>query len=492
MLKMTGISKRFDGIHALRDACLQIERAEVHALVGENGAGKSTLMKVLTGVHPADAGSVFFDGEPFRPKNYRESVQAGISMIFQDTSLFENLTVAENLLFDRLPKNYFGMLSYGKLFAQAKSLLSKLEFDIEPTRKVCNLSVGERQMIEIAKAIARGGKVIVMDEPTAALNAQESEKLFTRIAKLRRSGVSVIYISHRLDEVLRISDRLSVLRDGRTIATHITRNTCQKEVIHQMVGRGVELRPAQQKTERCDRPVVLELDKLAIPGKLREISFSLKAGEILGVAGLRGVGQEHLVGALLGLESAHIGQIRIAGVSLRIKSPIQAIAFGIGYVTDDRKGKGLLLDRNSPYNSTLGAIREITRYGFLQKKLEQRVARKQALQFGMATERLSMPVKYLSGGNQQKVLLARALEKKPNILILNEPTVGIDVGAKEEIYSLLTKLASEGMAIILISSDLLELTALSHRILVMNQKRSASIIPLELASNASIIGAAVT
>ena len=492
LVSMNGITKSFNGVHALRDVSIDVEGGEVHALVGENGAGKSTLMKILAGVNQPDAGAIIFDGQPIRPRDYRESVQAGISMIFQDTSLFENLTVAENLLFDRLPRHWWGTLSFRRLFADAKALLQKLEFDIAADAKVGDLAVGERQMIEIAKALATGAKLVIMDEPTACLNARESERLFGLIEKLKHTDVSVIYISHRLDEVLRISDRLSVLRDGEMIATHRTRDTNQKQVIHQMVGRGVELFVSHRESGYRTEAVVMEVERLAIPGKLCEVSFSIRAGEILGVAGLRGVGQEHLVRALLGLESAYTGGIRIAGAPRRLKSPAQAIACGIAYVTDDRKGKGLLLDRNSAYNGTLGSIDAISRNGFLQKRLERQVARRQATEFAMATDRPAMAVKYLSGGNQQKVMLARALEQKPSILILNEPTAGIDVGAKEEIYNLLGRYASMGMAIILISSDIAELTTLSHRVLVINQKRPAVLIPPQSASDASIIEAAVT
>jgi ABC-type sugar transport system ATPase subunit len=295
-----------------------------------------------------------------------------------------------------------------------------------------------------------------------------------------------------LDEVFRISDRLTVLRDGRSIATHKTANTDQKEVILQMVGRGVETRTAQPELGSNDRPVVLDVDNLAIAGKLREVSFSLMEGEILGVAGLRGVGQEHLIGVLLGLEPNYSGTIRIAGKQTRIRSTMEAVACGISYVTDDRKGKGLLLDRDAAYNGTLGSIQKISRGGFLQAGLEKIVAERQALQFAISTKRPSMPVKYLSGGNQQKVVLARALEQEPKILILNEPTAGIDIGAKEEIHKLLLELTMKGMAIILISSDLPELMALSHRILVLNQKSAARIISPESANDASIIEAAVT
>jgi ABC-type sugar transport system ATPase subunit len=491
LLRMTGITKTFDGIHALRKACLEVERGEIHALVGENGAGKSTLMKTLAGVHPPDAGEIVFEDQPIRPQNYRDSVRAGIRMIFQESCLFENLTVAENLLFERLPRNRFGLLSRQELYGEAKSLLRRLDFPVAPEARVCDLSVGARQMIEIAKAVATGGRLVVMDEPTASLNGQESENLFALIRTLRDAGVSVIYISHRLDEVLRISDRLTVLRDGRTIACHKTEKTDQKEVIREMVGRGVDLSALRRARSENDWPVVLEVEKLEVPGKLHDVTFSMKAGEILGIAGLRGVGQDQLVGALFGLESGYTGSIKIAGIPRRFRSPAQAVACGIAYVTDDRKVKGLLLEKSSSYNSTLGSMEKISRMGFLQERLERQIVQRQTTQLAMAAKHASMPVKYLSGGNQQKVLLARALEQEPKILILNEPTAGIDVGAKEEIYSLLVKFASEGMAILLISSDLAELTVLSGRVLVLNQKRPAVLIPPELASDVSIIEAAV-
>ena len=261
LLKMTGITKRFDGIHALREACLEVGRGEIHALVGENGAGKSTLMKILAGVFRPDTGAMLFEDRRIQPQNYRDSMHAGIRMIFQESCLFENLTVAENLLFDHLPSNRFGLLSRKKLYVEAKSLLRGLDFPIAPEGRVCDLGVGTRQMIEIAKAVAMGGRLVVMDEPTASLNAQESENLFALIRRLRDSGVSVIYISHRLDEVLQISDRLTVLRDGRTIACHKTENTDQKEVIREMIGRRVDLSVVPPARSENDRPVVLEVEK---------------------------------------------------------------------------------------------------------------------------------------------------------------------------------------------------------------------------------------
>jgi ABC-type sugar transport system ATPase subunit len=491
-LKMTGISKRFDGVHAICNASLEIESGEIHALVGENGAGKSTLMKILAGVFPADEGSMLLNDQPIKPRSYQDAVQAGISMIFQETSLFDSLTVAENLFLDRLPCMWGGVLSRRKLFIQAKTLLEKLDFKLLPGAQVRNLTVGERQLIEIAKAVATGAKLIIMDEPTASLNAQESDILFDLIRRLRDTGVSIVYISHRLEEVMQIADRLTVLRDGRVMGTWRTGEISQKEVIQKMVGRTVDLFARRHTANFENQPCALEVKNLTVPGKLAEVSFSLRKGEILGVAGLRGSGQQLLVCALFGLEPDYQGTISVAGQLHRMTSPRQAIALGLGYVTDDRKSEGLLPERSASYNTTLGVIPKISRNGFLRARLERRVSERQIKELAIRVKNRSVPVKHFSGGNQQKVMLARALEQKPQVLILNDPTCGIDVGAKEEIYQLITQFVSAGMSILLVSSELSELLALSDRILVISRKRPGQIIPAELATDASVIEAAIT
>ena len=490
-LSMTGISKKFDGVPALRGACLQVERAEVHALVGENGAGKSTLMKILAGVYPADEGAIHWQGNSLKPRNYHEALQVGISMIFQDPSLFESLSVAENLLLDRLPRHWSGFISYHELWGKADALLREMNFDISARCLVRNLSVAERQLVEITKAVAIGAGLVIMDEPTASLNLQESECLFRLINHLKNSGVSVVYISHRLDEVMQISDRLTVLRDGEVIGTWQTAEISQQAVIQKMVGRSVDLFTSRRRAGLADGAAMLEVDRLSVPGKLTEVSFLLRKGEILGVAGLRGSGQQFLVRALLGVQP-HQGTLRVAGEVCAMKSPRQAAALGLAYVTDDRKSEGLLPEMTASYNGTLGSISEITRGGFLWPRLERQLGDKQIKEFSIRTKSSSIPVKHFSGGNQQKVLLARVLEQKPRILMLNEPTCGIDLGAKEEIYRLIGRLASGGMSILMISSELGELLALADRILVLNNKRPSTIIPSELATDAAVMEAAVT
>lgn len=491
LLQMRGIDKRFGGVHAIRDVSLEFATGEVHAIVGENGAGKSTLMKILAGVVQPDRGSIEFNGHPLMSKGYRERVAAGIHMIFQDTSLFENLTVAENLLFDRLPSNFLGLLSYRRAFTQASAVLERLDFGIPADTKVCELSVGQRQIVEIAKAIGRSGKLVIMDEPTASLDSRESEHLFALIRNLSDGGVTVIYISHRLDEVLRISDRISVLRDGRWIASHETQRTSSQAIIHEMVGRDVNLLSSTPRLVLKQQPV-LEIDHLAVERKLTDTTFSLHPGEILGVAGLRGVGQQVLIDVLMGLEQNYSGAIRVQGKTQKIRSPTAAMALDIASVTDDRKGKGLLLERDAGYNGTLTCIDQISTWGILRSELEAEMAAHQAAAFHISAHGTSLPVKLLSGGNQQKVLLARALEQKPKILLLNEPTAGIDIGAKEEIYRLLVELSASGTAILLISSDLQEIRALSDRVLVLNQKRPTTLLSRTGASDESIMEAAVT
>ena len=488
---MKSISKRFDGVHALRGASLQVKRGEVHALVGENGAGKSTLMKILAGVWSADEGAIVWQGHSIKPGNYREARQAGISMIFQDPGLFESLTVAENLLLDRLPRRWYGLINYQELWQQADSLLGKLEFDLSSRCLVRKLSIAERQLVEITKAVAIGAQLVIMDEPTASLNGQESEYLFRLMKQLRSSGVSIVYISHRLDEVMQISDRLTVLRDGQVIGTWQTGEISQQTVIQKMVGRSVDLFTSRRKEGFRDGNAVLEVEKLSVPGKLTEVSFTLRKGEILGVAGLRGSGQQFLVRALLGMQ-AYEGTIKVAGEGHSMRSPRQAAALGLAYVTDDRKSEGLLPEMTASYNGTLGVISAITRCGFLRPRLERQLGDKQIKEFSIRTTSSSAPVKHFSGGNQQKVLLARALEQKPRILILNEPTCGIDISAKEEIYQLIARFAADGASILLISSELAELLALADRILVINGKRPGTIIPSELATHAAIMEAAVT
>lgn len=463
ILQIRNISKSYPGVQALRDVCMDVAAGTVHAVMGENGAGKSTLMHILIGLLAADAGEIRFKGHPIRIKNPHDALRHGIAMIHQELLPFRNLSVAENIGMGREPTRWFpGWIDRAALARDATRMLARLGCPLAPNRKMIHLSVAEMQTVEIAKALAYDAALIIMDEPTSAISEREVEALFAVIRDLKQRGVTIIYISHKMEEVFRIADTITVLRDGQHIATHPTSALDARTLISLMVGR--DLKPAS--TARASSgQTALEIHRLTKPGRFRDISFTLRRGEILGLAGLMGAGRTDLVNAIYGLAPATSGEIRVHGRSVRISSPAAAITAGIGFVSEDRKGFGLVPRMSVQHNLTLSSLRA----RWIDQCAECAVADEQIRAFAIKVSGRRQAVMNLSGGNQQKVVLAKALLTEPDILILDEPTRGIDIGAKTEIYALIHRLAGAGKAVLLVSSELPELLLLSDRLLVMRE-----------------------
>jgi len=465
LLRACGLSKSYPGVRALSDVTLEIRAGQVHALVGENGAGKSTLARVLSGMVSPEAGAIEFRGRPVRFRHPHEALRLGISMIHQELLLFPELSAAENILMGREPGRG-PWIDRARRDAEAAALLGRLGVSIPPGRPVRDLSVAERQMVEIARALAHRAEVLFMDEPTSALSAREAETLFGVIGELRRAGVAVVYVSHKLEEIYRLADVLTVLRDGRVVGTYPPNEVPPDRLIALMVGR--EPVAAGGRAAAAPGEVVLEVIGLGRRGRFREVSFRVRRGGILGLAGLMGAGRTELLEALFGLVPADAGEIRVRGRSVRIAGPPDALRLGIALVGEDRRRTGLVPPMAVAHNITLAGLRRWCRGPFVDRRAETRAAEEQIRDLGIRA-RPGQPVATLSGGNQQKVVLARALLTGPEILLLDEPTRGIDVGAKAEIHDLIRRLAGTGKAVILASSELPEVMSLSDRLLVMRE-----------------------
>lgn len=467
-VRMEGIYKEFPGVKALNNVSFQMNAGEVHALVGENGAGKSTLMKVLTGVYKKDAGTIWIDGEQVEYSSVRDSMNAGVIMIHQELNLMNHLTAAENIFIGREMKLPGGLvLDKKRQNEEAKKLFDKLNVHIDPTVKVGDLSVAQQQMVEIAKALSFQIKVLIMDEPTAALTDNEIEDLFRVIRMLRSEGCSIIHISHRLEELALIADRITVMRDGSYVDTLDAKTASVDEIIRLMVGR--EIFVEKQKDLECvdNLLTTLEVRGLNAGAMVRDISFQAHAGEILGFAGLVGAGRTETARAIFGADPHSSGEILIHGKKVNIRSPRDAVQNGIAYLSEDRKRFGLALGMNVEVNTSMASIKKLSRFGIIDFARCRRNAQQQAKELAIKTPSLQQLVKFLSGGNQQKVVLAKWLTSEADIIIFDEPTRGIDVGAKTEIYKLLNKLADAGKTIIVISSELPEIIRCCHRVLVM-------------------------
>lgn len=466
LVELHGITKSFSGVRVLNKVSISLHAGEVHALLGENGAGKSTLMKVLAGMHAPDEGEIRRQGRPRRFRNAHEALQAGIAMIYQELLPFLDLTVAENILMGREPRT-LGWIDRRALHHQSEQLLSRLGASFSPARKMRELSVAEMQVVEIAKALAHKAEVIIMDEPTSALSDRERDALFRIIGDLRRQGAAVVYISHKLEEVFQLADRITVLRDGCWIATHPAGELSSNRLIELMVGR--DLRPAHPETRSEKGDIALSVRRLSRSGRFQDISFDVRRGEVLGLAGLMGAGRTEVINAIFGLPPAESGEIRVDGRSVGITCPRDAIRAGLGWVSEDRKLFGLVPALGVKPNLTLASLRRWCRAGFINQSHENRMAAEQVRALSIKIADLDQPVDHLSGGNQQKTVLGRTLLTEPRILLLDEPTRGIDIAAKAEIHALIHRLVREGLAVVLVSSELPELLALSDRILVMGQ-----------------------
>ena len=466
ILKMTDISKSFPGVKALKKVSLDLNEGEIHALMGENGAGKSTLMKILTGIYTRDEGEITYMGESIHLKNTREAQDKGICIIHQELNMMTHLTVAENIFIGR-EKMHGIFLDDKAINIMAKDLLYKLGLDIDPKELVGHLTVGKQQMVEIAKAISFESKVLILDEPTAALSDLEIEALFRVMRDLRKQGVGMIYISHRLDEIKQITDRVSVMRDGEYVGTLITEDCTDDEIVKMMVGRTIFEEPKMTSNCPPDAPVILEVEGMNAGKMVQNISFNLRRGEIVCFAGLMGAGRTETARALFGADPKTSGTIRVNGKPVNIQKPQDAVNAGIGYLSEDRKRYGLALGLNVAENSVMANYDAFSGALFIKQKEINKVAQKYVEKLDTKTPSIKQLVRNLSGGNQQKVVVAKWLIRDTQILIFDEPTRGIDVGAKSEIYKLIYELAEEGKSIIVISSELPEVMRLGDRIIVM-------------------------
>lgn len=477
LVTMTGIEKHFPGVHALKAAQFDLRPGEVHALMGENGAGKSTLMKCLAGVYQPGGGTIEVAGETVRISSPREAQDLGISIIHQELMLMRHLTAAQNIFIGREPRNRFGILDEAALNAGAAALFRQMNVAIEPTSPVESMSVARQQMTEIAKALSYKSRVLIMDEPTAALTDQEIAELFAIIRRLKSEGVGIVYISHRMDEIKQIADRITVMRDGAHVGTVPAAETPMSQIISMMVGRALT-DTREPIPDLSQAAVALEVRGLKRGGLVRDVSFDLRKGEILGFAGLMGAGRTEVARAIFGADRPEAGEIRVHGLPVRIATPSDAVRAGIGYLSEDRKHQGLALGLDVRANIGLTAMAAHSdKFGRIDEAALERVARDFIAKLGIRTPSDRQEVRLLSGGNQQKVVIAKWLLRDCDILIFDEPTRGIDVGAKAEIYRLLNDLAASGKAIIVISSELPEILRLSHRIAVMCEGRLTGILP---------------
>ncbi len=467
LVEASGISKSFSGVRALRDVSFALRAGEVHAIVGENGAGKSTFIRILTGAERADAGRLRIAGTPVAHLDPRLARALGIAAIYQQPSLFPHLTVAENIAFGRETARPLSRVRWAGIRRHAAALLDRIGAPLDPDRPVASLSMPEQQMVEIAKALGAAARVVIMDEPTASLSEREVARLFAVIARLREEGAGVIYISHRLEEVAAIADRITVLRDGATIATHEAAAIDRGELIRLMVGR--ELAAVFPKRAVPLGDVVLEARSLSHRASgIHDVSLAVRAGEILGIAGLVGSGRTELAEVLFGLSPADAGDILLRGAAARVASPADAVRHGIGYVPEDRRQHGVVLEMSIAANVSLASLAAVSHHGLIDAAAEARGAERHLEALRIKAPGIATEAGALSGGNQQKVALARWLSIRPAVLILDEPTQGVDVGSKAEIHALMQTLAEQGLAIIMISSELPEILGMSDRIAVMH------------------------
>jgi len=488
-LQMEGISKAFPGVQALQDVTFEVARGEIHALVGENGAGKSTLMKILTGALPRDEGVIKLRGDVAEIGAPADAQALGISMIHQELSLIPYLTVGQNIYLGREPRARIpGFIDWPALYDRAQRWLDQLDVDVDARSEVKDLRIAQQQMVEVAKALSLNADLIAMDEPTSALTERETEVLFRVMRSLREQGVSLIFISHRLEEVFEIADRVTVLRDGRLIDTAFISELDEDKVVRMMVGR--ELGEMYPKADLQRQELVLEATDLRDGRELRGVTFRLHCGEILGLAGLVGAGRTALAETLFGIRPAAGGEVRVAGRPVTIRSPGEAIKMGMGFVPEDRKQQGLFMNMAVRENIMLSALGKVARLGFVNFARADRLAREEVERLDIRTPSLRQRVRNLSGGNQQKVIIARWLTLKPKVLILDEPTRGIDVAAKAEIHALMNQLAQEGVAVLMISSELPEILGVSDRILVMHEGRVTGEFSREQANQDDIMRAA--
>lgn len=488
ILTLKKVSKSFGPVQVLQDIDFELNNDEIVALLGENGAGKSTLMKIIAGVHPPSDGKLLLHGKEVSIHSPKHSQALGISIIHQEFNLLRDMSIAENLFLGRMKKNRFKMVDWKLMYRETEVLLKRVGIGhLSPKKLVMDCSIAEQQLIEIAKALSFEADILIMDEPSATLNNEETDNLMTLMKELNAQHIGIIFITHRLEEVFRVADKAVVLRDGHLIGERRVADTDKNEIISMMVGR--ELKDVYPDRNIQQGDSLLEVSSLSVKGQLHNVNLTLRKGEILGIAGLMGSGQTSLSKAMFGLLHIESGGVKINGTS--VHSPRQAIAEGIALLTDDRKSEGLVLELSVAENILMPSYRVISKRGYLPKKKMKSVVGKWIQELAIKASTPDVEVKTLSGGNQQKVVLGKWLETKPKVLILNEPTRGVDVGAKSEIYKLIKKLADDGLGIILISSEMPEVLGLSHRVLVMNDGRITGELDIHEATQEKIFAFAV-
>jgi ribose transport system ATP-binding protein len=484
LLEMRAISKRFPGVQALEDVTITVGSGEVLALVGENGAGKSTLMRILSGAQAMDSGEIIISGQAVRIESPRQAMALGIGIIYQEFNLVPQMSVMENIFLGR-EQARAGMVDFRRMESECREWLSRVGADVDPRDPVRRLSVAQQQLVEIAKALSQDARILVLDEPSATLTDRELERLFRLIRDLRAQGVGMIYISHRLEEVFEVADRVTILRDGRHAATAGTKDLTRDDIIRHMVGR--ELRDFIPHTAARAESEVLRVEGLTASGRFEDVSLVVRAGEIVALAGLVGSGRTEVARAVFGADPVDRGEVLIDGKPVRIRSPIDAIRHGVGLATEDRKQQGLVLGMGVAPNITLADLRAISRGGVMSRRAETEAAGPLIGQLRIRTPSAHQLVRLLSGGNQQKVVLAKWLFTRCRVLILDEPTRGIDVGAKNEIYMLMNELCQEGRAILMISSELPEVLGVAHRIYVMREGRIVGELARDTATQEGIM-----
>lgn len=492
ILSMRNVHKHFMGVHALKGVNFELRDGEIHALVGENGAGKSTLVKVLTGIYERDSGEVVYERKLFHPHSPKQALQAGIGIIHQELNMMDHLTVSQNIYIGRESMHRGGVFLNDKAqVRRSKALFENLNMNIDPTEVLGRLTVGKQQMVEIAKAVSHNLKVLVLDEPTAALTETEINELFTIMRNLASRGVAMIYITHRMDEIGEITDRVTVLRDGEYVGMNDTKGVAKEDIINMMVGRVIYEKPKARSSVPADAPVVLEVNSLMAGKMVDNVSFTLKRGEILGFAGLMGAGRTETARAIFGADEIQGGSIKIKGRPVRINNPMDAVANGIGYLSEDRKRFGLATGLSVVENSLMASYEKYEAGMFIHAKKVREITNAYVKKLNIRTPSIDQLLKNLSGGNQQKVVIAKWLINNADILIFDEPTRGIDVGAKSEVYTLMNELVRQGKSIIMISSELPEVLRMSDRIIVMCEGRVTGELDIEEASQERIMKFAI-
>ncbi|HEB29848.1 MAG TPA: sugar ABC transporter ATP-binding protein [Spirochaetes bacterium] len=489
VLQIKGVSKEFPGVKALDGVDMSLKKGEVHALVGENGAGKSTLIKILAGVYTKDSGDIIFENKSVNFHTAADSLRLGIKVVFQELALIPHMTIAENVFLESFPLKKNRAIDWEKMYERTTRILDSIGLPISPKNKVSSLTVSQQQMVEIARALSHEAKIVVMDEPTSALTPNEIKFLFDVIGKLKNLGIGIIYVTHKLAEVFEISDRVTVLRDGKLISSKNVKDTDTDEVVKDMVGRSIKtLFP---KTHTGKGKIVLDVRNLSTEKKLKNISFKVHSGEVIGAFGLLGAGRTELAKAVFGLDPITGGKVYIDDRELRAGSTSQSTRMGLGLLTEDRKGEGLVLQMSVAHNITLPSIRDFSTFGFISRKLEKERSNEFVERFSIKTPSLRQKVMFLSGGNQQKVLIARWLMKKLKIIIMDEPTRGIDVGAKAEIHRLIDELAKAGLAVMVMTSEMPELLGVSDHIIVMSNGKITGEFDKKEATQEKILAAAI-